>query len=163
MQRSGNLQLPSDSNGKESTCKAGDTGLSPESGRSPGEKMETHSSILACRNPWTEEPGRLQSSRLQRVGHDWATSLHFISLCNALVPNFLKNPSRFSKGSVLGALSHHVTSLGTLLQKPHEETFILHGEIRAQLSNLPIRHLKRATLERSGQPSYHWITPTDAT
>ena len=34
-----------------------------------------HSSILAWRIPWTEEPGRLQSTGLQRVGHDWATSL----------------------------------------------------------------------------------------
>ena len=33
-------------------------------------EMATHSSILAWRIPWTEEPGRLQSMRLQRVGHD---------------------------------------------------------------------------------------------
>ena len=33
----------------------------------------THSSILVWRIPWTEEPGRLQSMRLQRVGHDWET------------------------------------------------------------------------------------------
>ena len=39
------------------------------------EGLETHSSILACRIPWTEEPGRLQSTGLQRVGHGWATSL----------------------------------------------------------------------------------------
>ena len=32
--------------------------------------MATHSSILAWRTPWTEEPGRLQSTGLQRVGHD---------------------------------------------------------------------------------------------
>ena len=32
--------------------------------------MATHSSILAWRSPWTEEPGRLQSLGLQRVGHD---------------------------------------------------------------------------------------------
>ena len=32
--------------------------------------MATHSSILAWRIPWTEEPGRLQSMALQRVGHD---------------------------------------------------------------------------------------------
>ena len=32
--------------------------------------MATHSSILACRIPWREEPGRLQSMGLQRVGHD---------------------------------------------------------------------------------------------
>ena len=34
--------------------------------------MATHSSILAWRIPWTEEPGRLQSMGLQRVGHNWA-------------------------------------------------------------------------------------------
>ena len=37
--------------------------------------MATHSSILAWRIPWTEEPGRLQSTGSQRVRHDWATSL----------------------------------------------------------------------------------------
>ena len=45
-------------------------------------EMVTHSSILAWRIPWTEEPGRLQSMGSQRVRHDWATSLHFTSsLC----------------------------------------------------------------------------------
>ena len=34
------------------------------------EGMTTHSSILAWRIPWTEEPGDLQSMGLQRVGHD---------------------------------------------------------------------------------------------
>ena len=34
------------------------------------EDMATHSSILAWRIPWTEEPGRLQSIATQRVGHD---------------------------------------------------------------------------------------------
>ena len=37
-------------------------------------EMATHSSILARRIPWTEEPGGLQSTGC-RVGHDWATSL----------------------------------------------------------------------------------------
>ena len=32
-----------------------------------------HSSIIAWRIPWTEEPGTLQSMRSQRAGHDWAT------------------------------------------------------------------------------------------
>ena len=40
-------------------------------------EMATHSSILAWRTPWMEEPGGLQSTGLQRVGHDWATSLSF--------------------------------------------------------------------------------------
>ena len=38
-------------------------------------EMATHSSILAWRIPWREEPGRLQSTGSQRVGHNWATSL----------------------------------------------------------------------------------------
>ena len=33
-------------------------------------RMVTHSSIVAWRIPWTEEPGGLQSMVLQRVGHD---------------------------------------------------------------------------------------------
>ena len=34
------------------------------------EEMATYSSILAWEIPWTEEPGRLQSMGLQKVGHD---------------------------------------------------------------------------------------------
>ena len=47
-------------------------------------EMATHSSILAWRIPWMEEPGGLQSTGSQRVGHDWATSLSFciISCCS---------------------------------------------------------------------------------
>ena len=37
-------------------------------------EMVTHSSTLAWKIPWMEEPGRLQSVGLQRVGYDWATS-----------------------------------------------------------------------------------------
>ena len=36
------------------------------------EDMATHSSVLAWRLPWTEEPGGLQSIGSQRVGHDWS-------------------------------------------------------------------------------------------
>ena len=40
--------------------------------KDPLEKsMATHSSILAWRIPWTGEPGGLQSTGSQRVGHDW--------------------------------------------------------------------------------------------
>ena len=41
----------------------------PGSGRSPVEGVATHSSILAWRVPWTEEPGRLWSIGSQNVGH----------------------------------------------------------------------------------------------
>ena len=42
----------------------------PRLGRSLEKEMATHSSILAWRIPWREEPGGLQSMGLQRVGHD---------------------------------------------------------------------------------------------
>ena len=51
----------------------GDTSLIPASGNLLEEKMATHSSIPAWKIPWTEEPGGLQSTRSQRVGHDWVT------------------------------------------------------------------------------------------
>ena len=58
-----NLWLP---DGKESTCSAGDLGW-----EDPLEEgMATHSSILAWRIPWTEEPGRLQSIGSKRIEHD---------------------------------------------------------------------------------------------
>ena len=47
-----------------------DTDSIPGLERSPGGGMSTHSSILAWRTLWTEEPGRLQSIASQRVRHD---------------------------------------------------------------------------------------------
>ena len=47
-----------------------DMGSIPGSGRSPGGGHGNPSSILAWRIPWAEEPGGLQSMKLQRVGHD---------------------------------------------------------------------------------------------
>ena len=72
--------LPRWFSGKESTHNVWDTGSIPESGRSPGEENGNPSSILAWRIPWTEEPGRLQSTSLQsqtRLStHMLITSLH---------------------------------------------------------------------------------------
>ena len=64
------LDFPGGSDGKESTCNEGEPGLIPALGRSSGEGNDNHSSILAWRIPWTDEPGGLQSMRLQRVGHN---------------------------------------------------------------------------------------------
>ena len=76
-------KLPGGSDSKESACSDGDLGSIPGSGwEDPLEKgMATHSSILAWRIPWTEEPGRLRSMGLQIVGtglsdqHTWSTQL----------------------------------------------------------------------------------------
>ena len=51
--------FPGGSDGKESACNAGDIGLIPGSGRSPGKGMANHSSIISWRIPWREEPGGL--------------------------------------------------------------------------------------------------------
>ena len=40
-------------------------------------EMAIHSSTIAWKIPWTEEPGRLQPMGSQRVRHDWVTSLHW--------------------------------------------------------------------------------------
>ena len=57
------------SDGRESACSARDPHSILREG--PLEKgMATHSSILAWKIPWTEEPGRLQSMGSQKVGHD---------------------------------------------------------------------------------------------
>ena len=53
--------------------------------------MAIHSSILAWRIPWREEPGRLQSMGLQRVSHDWETE-HIISIRAYQVALVVKNP-----------------------------------------------------------------------
>ena len=41
-------------------------------------EMATHSNTLAWRIPWPEKPGGLQSTELQRVGHDWVMSLSLL-------------------------------------------------------------------------------------
>ena len=50
---------------KESACSAGDQGLIPGQEDPLEEEMATHSSILAWKSPWTEEPGGLQPTGLQ--------------------------------------------------------------------------------------------------
>ena len=63
--------FPGNSEVKASACNAGDLWVQSLGQEDPLEKeMATHSSILAWRIPWMEKPGRLQSTGLQRVGHD---------------------------------------------------------------------------------------------
>ena len=64
------IGFPGGSDGKESTCNVGDLGSIPGLGRALEEGMATHSSILAWKIPWTEDPGKLQSMGSQGVRHD---------------------------------------------------------------------------------------------
>jgi len=76
---------------KNPTCNTGYLGSVPGSGRSPGEGLATHLSILAWRIPWTEEPGRLQSMGSQWVGHDWATNTNISNVAFLLTLSCFKS------------------------------------------------------------------------
>ena len=85
-------------------------GLSP----SHSEKaMATHSSTLAWKIPWPEEPGRLQSMESRRAGHNWATSLSLFTCIgegngNPLQCSCLENPRDSEPGGLPSMWSHRV-------------------------------------------------------
>ena len=60
---------PGGSDSKESACSAGDPGSTPGLVRSPGEGNGYPLQHSCLENPWTEEPGGLESMELQRIGH----------------------------------------------------------------------------------------------
>ena len=62
--------FPGGSDGKVSARNAGNLGLIPGLEDPLEKEMAIHSSTLAWKIPWTEEPDGLQSMVLQRVGHD---------------------------------------------------------------------------------------------
>ena len=79
------LCFPGGSDGKESTCNAGDLGLIPRLGRTLEEGMATHLVLLPGESPWMGEPGRLQLMGSQRVRHDWTTKhTHIFTYTNIL-------------------------------------------------------------------------------
>ena len=68
--------------------------------------MATHSSTLAWKIPWTEEPGTLQSMGALRVGHDWVSSLSLLTFIHwrrkwQPTPVFLPGESQ-GRGSLVG-------------------------------------------------------------
>ena len=62
--------FPGGSGGKEPTCDVEDLGSIPGLGKSPGEGNGNPLQYSCLENPMTEEPGGLQSTGSQRVGHD---------------------------------------------------------------------------------------------
>ena len=72
----------------------------------PEKAMAPHSSTLAWKIPWTEEPCGLQSMGSQRAGHDWATSLSLFTFMHwrwkwQPIPVFLSGESQ-GRGSLVG-------------------------------------------------------------
>ena len=72
--------FPGSSEVKASASNVGDPGMIPGSGRSLGEGNGNPPQYSCLGIPWMEKPGRLQSTGSQRVGHDWAISLHFTKM-----------------------------------------------------------------------------------
>ena len=76
--------------------------------------MAPHSSTLVWKIPWMDEPARLRSMGLLRVGHDWATSLslftcmHWRRKCNPLQCSCLENPRDREPGGLPSMGSHRV-------------------------------------------------------
>ena len=72
----------------------------------PEKATAPHSSALAWKIPWMEEPGRLQSMGLRRVGHNWVTSLSLFTFMHwrrqwQPTPVFLPGESQ-RRGSLVG-------------------------------------------------------------
>ena len=77
-------------------------------------EMETHSSTLAWKIPWMEEPGRLQSMGSQRVGHDWVTSL-------SQPGNIMNKPAYWvmvMRGFFTNFLVHFINIVNGILNRP---------------------------------------------
>ena len=77
-------------------------GSIPGSGRSSAKEMASHSSILAWKIPWSEEPGVLWPMASHRVGHDWASEHTLVQMgVNKYFPN------HESKSAMLRVTSNH--------------------------------------------------------
>ena len=96
--------------------------------KDPLEKeMAPHSSILAWKIPWMEEPGRLKSRGSQRVGQNWATSLFFFL---GELKSFNVCTGRVNESSALNAFSFEADSSNQLCE-------LLFQELSPTLSSPP--------------------------
>ena len=111
-----------------------------------------HSSTLAWRIPWTEEPRRLQSMRLQRVRHNWATSLslftftHWRRKCNPLQYSCLENPR---DGGAWWAAVCEVAQSRTWLKRLSSRSSIL--PTSSAVKNLPANAGDAGSVPESGR------------
>ena len=92
--------------------------------------MATHSSTLAWKIPWTEEPGRLQSMGSLRVRHDWMTSLSLSCIGegngNPLQCSCLENPR---DGGAWWAAVYGVSQSRTWLKRLSSSSGLQRAEI----------------------------------
>ena len=104
------IYFPGGTEGKLSSCNAGDLGSIPGLGRSPGGGEWQHTPLfLPGEYPWTEESGGLQSVGSQRVRCDWANKHIY-----------------FTKGNVHFHVTLFIYSNHSFLPKPHVHKSVLY-------------------------------------
>ena len=107
--------------------------------------MAPHSSTLAWKIPWMEEPGGLQSMGLRRVGHDWATSLSLFTFMHwrrqwQPTPMFcLENPR---DGGAGWAAVYGVTQSRTQPKRLSSSSsmYCVQGPVQGLSQHLPLRN-----------------------
>ena len=112
--------------------------------------MAPHSSPLAWKIPWTEEPGRLQSMGSQRVRHDWATSLSLFTFMHwrrkwQPTPVFLPGESQGRR-----SLAYGVAQSRTRLKWLSSSTAWVKQEVSCYKRNAPYFF--------QGQQKWHQVT-----
>ena len=113
-----------------------------------------HSSTLAWRIPWTEEPSRLQSMGSLRVGHDWATSLSLFTFMHwrrkwQPIPVFLPGESQ-GQGSLMGChLWGRTESDTTEVTQQHSSLVGFPGG--SAVKNLPVSAEDTGSIPGSGR------------
>ena len=120
-------------------------------------EMATHSSILVWRIPWTEEPGGLQSTGSQWVGHDWEASLSLsgqsciVSPClfNLYAEYIVRNPGLEETQAGIKIAGRNINNLRyaddtTLMAESEEklEGFLVGVTEESEKSWLEIQHSK---------------------
>ena len=109
--------------------------------------MATHSSTLAWKIPWTEEPGRLQSLGSWRVRHDWVTSLSLFTFMHwrrkwQPIPVFLpgESPGTGEPGGLPSMGSHRVEHDWSDLAD--RESQMLNCNVQLFIKSITLRKLK---------------------
>ena len=141
-----------------------------------------HSSTLAWKIPWMEEPGRLQSMESRRIGHDWVTSLSLFTFMHwkrkwQPTPEFLSGESQ-GRGSLVGcrlweshrvghnwsdlAAAAYISMRVSLLRKLSAEELMLFNCGFGEDSWQSLGHRGNPTSHPKGNQSWILIGRTDA-
>ena len=122
-----------------------------------GEAMTPHSSALAWKIPWMEEPGRLQSMGSRRVGHDWGASLSLFTFTHwrrrwQPTPVFLPGESQ-GWGSLVGCcLWGRIESDTTEVTEQQQQ----HTENKLWIIHIPNSAVPGGCLILGVPPAGHW-------